>query len=178
MTEYELIKGCIKQDPTCQRLLFEQYAGKMMTVCLRYAHDSMEAEDMMQEGFIRVFNYIEQFKFEGSFEGWIRRVVVNTALKHLQKKRLSFTEINDNTQQAPRLESYAYSNLGEEELMKLISQLPDGYRTIFNLNIIEGYSHEEIAKMLDIQPSTSRSQLVKARKMLQNQILNLQKIAV
>jgi RNA polymerase sigma factor (sigma-70 family) len=178
LTEYELIKGCIKQDPSCQRLLFEQYAGKMMTVCLRYAHDSMEAEDMLQEAFIRVFNYIDQFKFEGSFEGWIRRVVVNTALKQLQKKRLSFSEINDNTQQAPRLESYAYSNLGEEELMKLISQLPDGYRTIFNLNVIEGYSHEEIAKMLDIQPSTSRSQLVKARKMLQNQILNLQKIAV
>ncbi len=178
MTEYELIKGCIKQDSACQRLLFEQYAGKMMTVCLRYAHDSMEAEDMLQEGFIRVFNYIGQFKFEGSFEGWLRRVVVNTALKHLQKKRLSFTEINDNNQQAPRLESYAYSNLGEEELMKLITQLPAGYRTIFNLNIIEGYSHEEIAKMLDIQPSTSRSQLVKARKMLQNQILNLQKIAV
>jgi len=178
LTEYELIKGCIKQDNACQRLLFEHYAGKMMTVCLRYAHDSMEAEDMLQEGFIRVFNYIDQFKFEGSFEGWIRRVVVNTALKHLQKKRLSFTEINDTNQQAPRLESYAYSNLGEEELLKLISQLPSGYRTIFNLNIIEGYSHEEIAKMLDIQPSTSRSQLVKARKMLQNQILNLQKIAV
>lgn len=178
MTEYELIKGCIKQEPSCQRALFEQYAGKMMTVCLRYAHDQMEAEDMLQEGFIRVFSYIDQFKFEGSFEGWIRRVVVNTALKQLQKKRLSFTEINDNSQQAPRLESYAYSNLGEEELMKLIGQLPDGYRTIFNLNVIEGYSHEEIAKMLDIQPSTSRSQLVKARKMLQTQILNLQKIAV
>jgi RNA polymerase sigma factor (sigma-70 family) len=131
-----------------------------------------------RKAFIRVFNYIEQFKFEGSFEGWIRRVVVNTALKHLQKKRLTFTEINDNSQQAPRLESYAYSNLGEEELMKLINRLPDGYRTIFNLNVIEGYSHEEIAKMLDIQPSTSRSQLVKARKMLQHQILNLQKIAV
>ncbi|HEX6915091.1 MAG TPA: sigma-70 family RNA polymerase sigma factor [Chitinophagaceae bacterium] len=178
MTEFELIKGCIRQDRSCQRLLFEQYAGKMMTVCLRYAHDTMEAEDMLQEAFIRVFNYIEQFKFEGSFEGWVRRVVVNTALKQLQKKRLNFSEISDNNQHAPRLESYAYSNLGEEELMKLIHQLPDGYKTIFNLNVIEGYSHEEIARMLDIQPSTSRSQLVKARKMLQQQILNLQKIAV
>lgn len=178
MTEYELIKGCIKHDHTCQRLLFEQFAGKMMTVCLRYAHDSMEAEDMMQEAFIRVFNYIDQFKFEGSFEGWVRRIVVNSALKHLQKKRLSFTEIKDDNQQSPRIDSYAYSNLGEDELLKLIHQLPDGYRTIFNLNVIEGYSHEEIAKMLEIQPSTSRSQLVKARKMLQNQILNLQKIAV
>jgi RNA polymerase sigma factor (sigma-70 family) len=178
LTEYELIKGCIRQDPSCQRQLFEQYAGKMMTVCLRYANDSMEAEDMMQEAFIRVFNYIDQFKFEGSFEGWIRRVVVNTALKQLQKKKLVFSEIKDNNQQAPRMDPYAYSNLGEDELMKLISRLPDGYRTIFNLNVIEGYSHEEIAKMLDIQPSTSRSQLVKARKMLQTQILNLQKIAV
>jgi RNA polymerase sigma-70 factor (ECF subfamily) len=179
LTEYELIKGCIKQDSTCQRRLFEQLAGKMMTVCLRYAQDSMEAEDMMQEAFIRVFSYIEQFKFEGSFEGWVRRIVVNTALKHLQKKRLSFAEIkDDSSQQSPRIDSYAYSNLGEDDLMKLISQLPDGYKTIFNLNVIEGYSHEEIAKMLDIQPSTSRSQLVKARKMLQNQILNLQKIAV
>lgn len=178
MTEYELIKGCIKRDSACQRLLFEQFAGKMMTVCLRYAHDSMEAEDMMQEAFIRVFSYIDQFKFEGSFEGWIRRIVVNSALKHLQKKRLSFSEIKEDNSQSPRIDPYAYSNLGEDDLMKLINQLPDGYRTIFNLNVIEGYSHEEIAKMLDIQPSTSRSQLVKARKMLQNQILNLQKIAV
>jgi RNA polymerase sigma factor (sigma-70 family) len=178
LTEYELIKGCIKRDSACQRLLFEQFAGKMMTVCLRYAHDSMEAEDMMQEAFIRVFSYIDQFKFEGSFEGWVRRIVVNSALKHLQKKRLSFAEIKEDNSLSPRIDPYAYSNLGEDDLMKLINQLPDGYKTIFNLNIIEGYSHEEIAKMLDIQPSTSRSQLVKARKMLQNQILNLQKIAV
>jgi RNA polymerase sigma-70 factor (ECF subfamily) len=178
LTEYELIKGCIKRDPACQRVLFEQFAGKMMTVCLRYGRDAMEAEDMMQEGFIRVFSYIDQFKFEGSFEGWIRRIVVNSALKHLHKKRLDFKEINDTSEQSPRVDPYAYSSLGEDELMKLIHQLPDGYRTIFNLNVVEGYSHEEIAKMLDIQPSTSRSQLVKARKMLQNQILNLQKIAV
>jgi RNA polymerase sigma-70 factor (ECF subfamily) len=159
-------------------MLFEQYAGKMMTVCLRYAHDAMEAEDMMQDGFIRVFSYIHQYKFEGSFEGWVRRIIVNAALKHLQKKRLNFTEISDSSEQSPRLEPYAYSNLGEDDLMKLINQLPDGYRIVFNLNVIEGYSHEEIAKILNIQPSTSRSQLVKARKMLQNQILNLQKIAV
>lgn len=178
MTEYELIKGCIKQDAKCQRMLFEQYAGKMMTVCLRYAHDSMEAEDMLQDGFIRVFSYIHQYKFEGSFEGWVRRIIVNSALKHLQKKKLSFTEVTDNSEHSPRLEPYVYSNLGEEDLMKLINQLPDGYRIVFNLNVIEGYSHEEIAKILNIQPSTSRSQLVKARKMLQNQILNLQKIAV
>lgn len=179
MTEHELIKGCIRKDADCQRRLFELYAGKMMTVCLRYATDSAEAEDMLQEGFIRVFSYIHQFKFEGSFEGWVRRIVVNSALKALQKKKIVFSEIKEqqsNSIASP--EPYAYVNLGEEELLKLINALPEGYRIVFNLNVIEGYSHEEIAQMLKIQASTSRSQLVKARKMLQNQILQLQKIAV
>lgn len=178
MTEYELIKGCLKQDISCQRTLFEQLSGKMYTVCLRYANDHMEAEDMLQDGFIRVFNNLHQFKFEGSFEGWVRRVVVNCALKHLQKKRIQFTELKESYFENTSEESYAFSNLGEEELLKLIGQLPDGYRIVFNLNVIEGYSHEEIGKMLHIQPSTSRSQLVKARKMLQNQIVQMQKIAV
>jgi RNA polymerase sigma-70 factor (ECF subfamily) len=162
----------------CQRMLFEQYASKMMTVCLRYANDSMEAEDMLQDAFIRVFKYIGQFKFEGSFEGWIRRIVVNAALKHLQKKKLHFSEIKDQRDDSHGIEPYAYHHLGEEDLMKLINRLPEGYRIVFNLNVIEGFSHEEIATMLGIQPGTSRSQLVKARKMLQNQILQLQKIAV
>ena len=178
MTEFELIKGCVKQNTNCQRMLFEQYAGKFMTVCTRYANDAMEAEDMLQEGFIRIFNNIHQFKFEGSFEGWMRRIVVNVALKHLQKKKLQFSEIKENHTETPAVQAYAYNHLGEEELLKLINQLPDGYRIVFNLNVIEGYSHEEIAKLLNIQPSTSRSQLVKARKMLQQQILQLQKIAV
>ena len=178
MTEHELIKGCLKENVTCQRQLFEQYAGKMMTVCLRYSKDTMEAEDMLQEAMVRVFRYINQFKFEGSFEGWIRRIVVNTALKFVQKKRIIFNEINDHSDQAPRIEAYAFSNLGEEDILKLVQQLPDGYRVVFNLSVIEGFSHEEIAQMLNIQAGTSRSQLVKARKMLQNQIIKLQKIAV
>jgi RNA polymerase sigma factor (sigma-70 family) len=176
LTEQELIKGCIKQNPLCQRMLFDQYAGKFMTVCLRYANDAMEAEDMLQDGFVRIFNNIHQFKFEGSFEGWMRRIVVNVCLKQLQKKKLYFSEIKEYS--GPALEASAYTSLGEEDLMKLISNLPDGYRIVFNMNVIEGYSHEEIANMLSIQPSTSRSQLVKARKMLQQQIVELQKIAV
>jgi len=138
----------------------------------------MEAEDMMQEGFIRVFQYINQFKFEGSFEGWIRRIIVNVALKNIQKKKIRFEEITDNKNSESSLESYAYSNLGEDDILKLINRLPEGYRLVFNLSVIEGFSHEEIAKILNIQPATSRSQLVKARKMLQNQIIELQKIAV
>lgn len=178
MTQYELIRGCLKQDISCQRMLFEQLAGKMFTVCLRYANDNMEAEDMLQDGFIRVFNNLHQFKFEGSFEGWVRRVIVNCALKHLQKKRIEFSELKESHYDSHQVDSYAYSHLGEEDLLKLINQLPFGYRVVFNLNVIEGYTHDEIANLLQIQASTSRSQLVKARKMLQHQILQLQKIAV
>lgn len=178
MTEYDLIKGCIRQDNSCQRMLFERYAGKMMSVCMRYANDAMEAEDMMQDAFIKVFQYIGQFKSEGSFEGWIRRIVVNTAIRQLEKKKMHFKDIDEHGSNAPQLDPNAYTHLGEEDLLKLINQLPDGYRMVFNLNVIEGYSHEEIGDMLHIQPGTSRSQLVKARKMLQQQIVQLQKIAV
>ena len=93
MIEHELIKGCIRQEPVCQRMLFDKHAGKMMGVCLRYAQDNMEAEDMLQDAFIKVFQYIIQFKFEGSFEGWVRRIVVNTAIRHLERKKMSFKEI-------------------------------------------------------------------------------------
>jgi len=178
VTENDLIKGCIRQNPNCQRMLFEKHAPKMMSVCLRYANDTMEAEDIMQEGFIKVFQYLHQFKFEGSFEGWLRRIIVNTAIRHLEKKKIHFKDIDENGSEALQLAPYAYAHLGQEDLLKLISQLPDGYRMVFNLNVIEGYSHDEIAEMLKIQPGTSRSQLVKARKMLQEQITQLQQIAV
>ena len=178
MTEYELIKGCLNEDVKCQRMLFEQHAGKMMSICLRYAKDAMEAEDMLQESFVKVFKYIRQYKFEGSFEGWIRRIVVNSSLRNIQKKRIHFSDVNDYTDKMPQTEPYAFSNLGEDDILKLIQELPEGYKMVFNLNIIEGFTHEEIGAMLNIQPSTSRSQLVKARKMLQSQILHLQKIAV
>ncbi len=159
-------------------MLFEQYAGKLMTVCLRYCKTRMEAEDVLQEAFIRIFKYIHQFKFEGSFEGWIRRIVVNTALKHISKKSINFSEMGEYTEASATIESYAYSNLNQAVILKLVSQLPEGYKIVFNLNVIEGYSHDEIGKLLNIQPSTSRSQLVKARKILQNKILGMQKIAV
>ncbi len=178
MTETDIIRGCIKGNASCQRMLFDMFAGKMMSVCLRYGRNQPEAEDMLQEGFVRVFNNLHQFKFEGSFEGWMRRVMVNNALKVLEKKRINYLEVTGKHEYAVSLEPSVYTGLGEEEIMKMINGLPDGYRIVFNLNVIEGYSHEEIGQMLNIQPSTSRSQLVKARKMLQKQITELQKIAV
>ncbi len=152
----------------------------MLGVCHRYARNAADAEDILQEAFIRVFGKLNQFKSEGSFEGWIRKIVVNTALKKYTLTRYS-VEVTGldhlNGQDRPH-EAAAYSQLTQRDLLELINRLPDGYRLIFNLHVIEGYPHEEIAEMLGIQPGTSRSQLVKARTMLQKQIHALQKIAV
>lgn len=178
MTEKELIKGCIREEAHCQETLFRQYAEKMMAVCVRYARHRLEAEDMLQEAFVKVFDNLDKFAFKGSFEGWIRRIVVNTALKHHQRKYFTNEQIAVEHFPDSPTEPVAYSQLGEEELLKMISRLPEGYRLVFNLYAIEGYSHREIAKMLGIQESTSRSQLVKARKMLQAQLEKLQRVAV
>ncbi len=180
MTEEDLIKGCKRENATCQKEVFNRFAGHMLGVCNRYARNSADAEDILQDSFIKVFNKIGQFKFEGSFEGWIRRIVVNTALKKYSliryEKELNGLELNEN--QLSQSNPAAYSHLTEKDLLILINSLPDGYRLVFNLYVIEGYQHEEIASMLGIQSGTSRSQLVKARMMLQKQILQLQKVAV
>jgi RNA polymerase sigma factor (sigma-70 family) len=180
LTEEQLIKACIKEDPVSQKELFLRFSGRMLGVCNRYARNSADAEDILQDAFIKVFDKMHQFKFEGSFEGWIRRIVVNTALKKYSvsryEKEVSGYEIKEKDESV--LEPSAYSHLTEKELLEMINNLPDGYRIIFNLYVIEGYQHDEIAAMLGIQPGTSRSQLVKARNMLQKQLLELQKIAV
>lgn len=178
MTDKQLIKGCINGEKEYQKALFQKYAGKMLTVCRRYARHEMEAEDLLQDTFIKVFNNINKYNFKGSLEGWIRRIAINTALKNykkhsVQKERIGLSEYDDRAV-APS----AISKLSEEELLKLIAELPNGYKVVFNLYAIEGFSHKEIAAALDIQESTSRSQLVKARKLLQQKIINLQKIVL
>lgn len=180
MTEDELIIGCIREEASCQRAVFERYASRMLGVCHRYARNSADAEDILQDSFIKVFSKIRQFKFEGSFEGWIRRIVVNTAIKKYSltryDKEITGYEVSESMQ--PAADPTAYGHLTEKDLLALINKLPDGYRLIFNLYVIEGFQHDEIAAMLGIQAGTSRSQLVKARTMLQKQILELQKVAV
>ncbi len=180
MTEDELIRGCLQENAACQKEVFNRFAGRMLGVCNRYARNSADAEDILQDAFIKVFGKVHQFKFEGSFEGWIRRIVVNTALKKYALRRYEKEvvgyEIKDRDESS--MEPSAYSHLTEKDLLNLINTLPDGYRLIFNLYVIEGYQHDEIAEMLGIQSGTSRSQLVKARNMLQKQILQLQKVAV
>jgi len=178
VTEEAIIKGCIKNNAACQQMLFNAYAGKMLSVCYRYTGNQHDAEDILQEAFIKIFAHLHQFKFEGSFEGWLRRIVVNTALKALQKKKLHFAEVNETSSGGLQVEPDTISSLQAEQLMKMLQNLPDGYRVVFNLYVIEGYDHEEIASMLNIQTSTSRSQLVKARKLLQQMVKNSEKMPV
>jgi RNA polymerase sigma factor (sigma-70 family) len=171
LTEKQLIEDCLKGNARSQRRLFQRFAGKMMTVCRRYAYDQTEAEDMLQDAFIKVFTHLDQYRFEGSLEGWIRRIVVHCALKALQKKRIRFTDLALETEALPSPDAGALSAMSAAELLKLISALPDGYRVVFNLYVIEGYDHNEIAALLDISPATSRSQLLKARRALRDQII-------
>lgn len=157
-------------------MLFDRYSGRLMTICYRYADERHEAEDMLQETFIKIFSNIHQYRGDGSFEGWLRRITVTTALRTLKKKKFHFKEINHHELTVTSIEKDAVSNLSEDELLALISELPTGYRIVFNLYVVEGYSHEEIGNMLGIETVTSRTQLAKARKQLQKQILHHQKI--
>lgn len=181
LTDAELIKGCLREDPTCQRMLFGRYSSALLGVSRRYARNNEDAEDILQDAFIKIFKKMGQYKSEGSFEGWMRRVVVNTALKKYTVSRYNkefTTDEHKDTSPADLDSVPAFNHLSEKDLLNLINNLPDGYRIIFNMYVIEGYQHDEIADLLGIQPGTSRSQLVKARSLLQKEILQMQKVAV
>lgn len=178
LTEEEIINGCVKQDMKCQKMLFDRYSGKMFAVCLRYTSSVEDAEDVLQEGFVRVFRYLHSFKNQGSLEGWIRRVIVNVALRHFQKcksrQEIVYQDYHTDLSVVPEI----LGQLSEQDLLQVINELPEGYRIVFNLYAIEGYSHAEIGKLLEIQESTSRSQLTKARKILYDKIRKIYKIAI
>ena len=146
----------------------------MYGVCLRYARSSADAADILQEGFVKVFTKLGQYGFQGSFEGWIRKIMVNTALRQYQRQRFEREESGLERLPDHPVDPDALSLLSEAELLKLIARLPDGYRVVFNLAAIEGYSHAEVAETLGIQESTSRSQLTKARRWLCEQVETMQ----
>ncbi len=172
----KLIQACINEEEAAQKYLYDRYAPKMYFVCLRYARHDSEAQDMLQDGFIKVFDNLKSFKSKGSFEGWIRRIVVNTSLNYCRKSSFKQEQIGIEDYQDIVVNPKAISSLGEQELLKIIQQLPDGYRMVFNLYVIEGYSHREIGELLSVTESTSRSQLAKARKWMQHE-LEKQKIS-
>lgn len=169
MTEDAILKGCLSNDAAAQRELYNKYSAKMLAVCYRYGHNREDAEDMLQEGFIKVFLQIHTFENRGAFEGWIRRIVVHTCINILKKNK-KFNESVDiihATGVQVREESVP-AVIQAKQVIECIRLLPIGYRTVLNLYAIEGYSHREIAGMLDIEESTSRSQYTRAKAMLED----------
>jgi RNA polymerase sigma-70 factor (ECF subfamily) len=173
--EIELIEKCLRNDRQAQHALYKMYAGKMYAVCCRYVKDRMDAEDVMVMAFTKIFERISQFKGEGSFEGWIRRVMVNESLTYLRKNKNMYLETD--IEEVDREPDYQQleNQLEADDLLKLIEELPTGYRMVFNLYSIDGYSHQEIADQLGISENTSKSQLSRARALLQKRLLEQEK---
>ncbi len=173
-SEKDLIKGCIARKRKYQQALYEQSSSKMFSICLRYANDYHSAEDILQEGYIKVFKNIHKFRSEGSFEGWMRRIFVNTAIEHYRKSVHMYPILEVNNSHYDVIDDKTIEHLAAEDLMKMVQQLSPGYRTVFNLYVVEGYSHKEVAKMLGISEGTSKSQLARARYLLQKKVSQLQ----
>ena len=165
-----IITGCQKNKRQAQKALYERYAERLLGVCLRYAGSASEAEDILHDGFIKIFNKIEQYSFKGSFEGWMRRIIVNTALERF-RNQYKVINIQDNSKD---FVEDSYENIVEsitaDELLELVQELSPKYRMVFNLYAIEGYNHQEIAKKLSISEGTSKSNLSRARAILQEKI--------
>ena len=173
-SEEELIEGCRQNKARAQKALFDKYSSKMLGVVLRYIKDRDESEEVMIGSFMKVFDKIDQFKSEGSFEGWIRRIMVNESLMYLRKNKNMYLEVD--LEKADREPNYGQlsDHLEEEDLLRMVQELPMGYRTVFNMYAIEGFSHAEIAEQLGINVSTSKSQLSRARALLQKQLIALE----
>jgi RNA polymerase sigma factor (sigma-70 family) len=169
MTEEAILKGCLNNEASAQRELYNKYSSKMLAVCYRFAHNREDAEDMLQEGFIKIFTQIHSFEGRGSFEGWIRRIVVHTCINILKRNK-KFNESVDLIHATTAIvrEEAVPAIIQAKQIVECIRLLPIGYRTVLNLYAIEGYSHREIALMLDIEESTSRSQYTRARAMLED----------
>jgi len=166
LNEDELIEGCVRQDVDFQRLLYEKYASKMMGICMRYCNSKQEAEDVIQDSFIKIFDKIKTFQKRGSLEGWIKRIVVNSALKSNDKRVMKFEPGSLDKVNEPSFNAKAISRIETKDILAIIQNLPRGYRTVFNMYAIEGYSHKEIGTILNISEVTSRTQYARAKKQL------------
>jgi len=169
MTEEAILQGCIENNAAAQKELYNRYSPKMMAVCYRFGHNREDAEDMLQEGFIKVYSQIHTFRNQGAFEGWVRRIVVHTCINNLKKNK-KFNESVDIVHATALMvrEETVPSIVQAKQVVECIRLLPLGYRTVLNLYAIEGYSHKEIAMILEIEESTSRSQYTRAKQMLED----------
>ena len=172
----DIIKGCLEDNSIAQEKLYQQFASKMFAVCLRYAGDYDEAKDVLQDGFVRIFTNLHQFNEKGSFEGWIRRIMINTALEKYRDKYYLNRVDNQEDRFEIRVENDVYEDLSAQDLMRMIQELSPKYRMVFNLYAIEGYSHKEISALLKISEGTSKSNLSRARAILQKKLKNYYKI--
>ena len=171
MDDLTLVNECAKGNSKAQRALFDKFAPKMLAVCQRYLRNSQEAEDVLQDGFVKVFQKIVDFKMEGSLEGWIRRIVVNTALDTIRKNKKLLNDVQvEEVQYKVSFTDHQFDGMDLAQLMKLIDGMPDGYRIVFNMFAIEGYSHKEIADTLGVTENTSKSQYSRARAFLRTQL--------
>lgn len=170
ISESDLIDGCIQGDRRMQEELYRRFSPRMYAVCLRYAGNAEEAEDILQEGFVKIFKKLDSFRREGSFEGWVRRIFVNTAIEHFRRKRylMPVTEKEENTLEGKY--TGVLDELAEKDILALVQELSPGYRTVFNMYVVEGYTHKEIADMLGISEGTSKSQLSRAKVILQEMV--------
>lgn len=169
--DLQLIESCIKGNRASQKALYDRLAARMYSVCIRYVGDRELAQDVLQDGFVTLFSHLKSYKGEGSFEGWARKIFVTTALMNLRKK--DALKMSDDLEVARGLKAETESqiqSLGYKELISLVMELPPGFRTVFNMYALEGYSHKEIGEMLGITETTSRTQLSRARIWLQNKI--------
>ncbi len=173
-TEAQLIVALKRGEGRAHKVLYERFSGKMLAVCVRYCANRDDAEEVMIDGFMRVFEKIQQFREDGSFEGWIRRIMVTESLMFLRKNKQWRQEIPIDEIQVEPDYGWVDTSLNENDLLRVINQLPDGYRTVFNLYAIEGYNHGEIANMLGISEGTSKSQLSRARLLLQANLKKLE----
>ncbi len=171
ISEEQLIKGCLKGIPAFQQLLYTRYAAKMLTVCMRYARSREEAEDVLQEGLIIVFEKMAQFRMQGSFEGWIRKIIVNKSLEHLRKANKIYPVLDiDNVEDRFVSDEDILNLIDSKELLKMIQELPPMYKMVFNLFVFEGMGHKDIAAELGIVEGTSKSNLSDARNLLKKKI--------
>jgi RNA polymerase sigma factor (sigma-70 family) len=177
IVEDSILEGCFAGKRSAQSLLYKKFAATMLGVCMRYSSSRDEAEDIVQEGFIKIFQRITSFRREGSFEGWMKRIMINQALNHYRKNRKlpyhSVIEEIDETEILDLEDPEPIDQIPSETLMTMIQRLPEGYRMVFNLYVFEEFSHKEIAESLNVSESTSKTQLLKARRLLRKRILEL-----
>ena len=170
LSESDLIQGCINGNRQMQEILYKRFSPKMYGVCLRYSGNVEDANDLLQEGFIKTFKNLVKFRSDGSFEGWMRRIFVNTSIEHFRKKAklYNINEVQENTIEAVELN--ALDSMAEKDIIFLVNELAPGYKVVFNLHVIEGYSHKEIAGILGITEGTSKSQLARAKGVLKKSL--------